>query len=143
MKYTIYYSIWDKNDKGVPSSHDLLKLAVERCLDCEVENFSVCKKEPHGKPYIEELPDVHFSISHAGDYWACAIGENEVGLDLQDYRKRNYEKIAKRFFHPSETEWLRSHDEDDFFLIWAMKESYVKYTGDGLSKGLDYFSVVD
>ncbi|MCD8300780.1 MAG: 4'-phosphopantetheinyl transferase superfamily protein [Clostridiales bacterium] len=145
MEYTIYYCYWDKNIKGAGAltSHDMLKLAVEKYLVHEFEPFTVCKKEPHGKPYIAELPDVHFSISHAGAYWACAIGDAEVGLDLQDYRKRHYEEIAERFFHPSEIEWLKNRNESGFFRIWARKESYVKYTGEGLSRGLDYFSVIN
>ncbi len=106
-------------------------------------SLTICTDTPHGKPYIKELPNVHFSISHSGNIWACAMGETPVGLDIQTEGKVDAEKIARRFFHPSEIAWLQEHGWEQFARIWAKKESYVKLTGDGLSKGLDYFSVVD
>ncbi len=141
MRVRIYYCEWNRD--GGPSSHDLLRSAVEADLGRVVSSFSVCRNKEHGKPYIKELPDLPFSITHSGGFWVCAVGEGEVGLDLQEVRDRETEKIARRFFHPSETAWLRSRGPDEFFRLWAAKESYVKYTGEGLTKGLDYFSVID
>ncbi len=143
MLFQIFHCCWDKNAQDAPTSHELLRRVLECYLRREVESFTVCSDTPHGKPYVAELPDVHFSISHAGGYWVCAVGGAEVGLDLQDFRKIDYEHIAKRFFHPTEIEWLKGRGETDFFRIWARKESYVKFTGEGLSRGLDYFSVVE
>ncbi len=138
----IYYCAW--GGESVAPSHGLLKRAVETFLGEPLDAFSVCTDSDHGKPYIKELPDVHFSITHAGGFWACAVGTDQVGLDLQEVRDCETDRIAERFFNPSETEWLREHgSREDFFRIWAKKESYVKYTGDGLSRGLDYFSVTD
>ncbi len=137
----IYYCKWDLGS-GI-ASHDLLKHAVEVYLSEDQASFTVCSDGDHGKPYVKELPDVHFSITHSGGYWACAVGDCEVGLDLQEVRDRETDKIAQRFFRPSEIAWLKDKDVGEFFRIWAMKESYIKYTGKGLTEGLDYFSVVD
>ncbi len=137
----IYYCAWARDAE--PESHELLRRAVEAYLGKSVPSITVCREEEYGKPYIMELPDVHFSITHSGGWWLCAVGRQEVGLDLQEVRDRETEKIAQRFFHPSETAWLRTQDGDAFFKIWAAKESYVKYTGEGITKGLDYFSVID
>ena len=41
-----------------------------------------------------------------------------------------------------EVEWLEQHGYENFCRLWAYKESYVKYTGIGLVKGMDYYSVV-
>ncbi len=142
MEIKIYYCEWDRENG--PASHDLLRRAVEDFLGGYRGAFTVCADTAHGKPYVKELPDVHFSITHGGGIWACAVGGCEAGLDLQEVRERKTEPIAQRFFHPSEIAWLAEHDSpEEFFRIWAKKESYVKYTGTGLSEGLDYFSVVD
>ncbi|MCD8150078.1 MAG: 4'-phosphopantetheinyl transferase superfamily protein [Clostridiales bacterium] len=137
----IYVYPWD-GEKEIPS-HELLRRAVGRYLGREIRDCTVCRKEEHDKPYIEELLDVHFSISHSGGYWACAVCDAEVGLDLQEVRTAREEKVARRFFHPAEIAWLEEHGFDEFSRLWAYKESYVKYTGAGLRDGLDYFSVVD
>ncbi len=141
MKVRIYYREWDGAKRA--ASDDLLRQAVGRYLGTGPVTFPVCRDGKYGKPYITELQNVHFSITHAGEFWACAVGDGEVGLDLQEDRNRETEAIAKRFFHSSEIRWLASHDREEFFRIWAMKESYVKYTGKGLREGLDYFSVVE
>lgn len=97
-----------------------------------------------GKPFFPNAPHIKFSISHSGDYWACAFGSSEVGLDIQEHKKCRYRDISKRFFNPAEAEYLetRGYAPEEFFRIWAAKESYVKFTGKGLSQGLAGFSVL-
>ncbi|MCC8029612.1 MAG: 4'-phosphopantetheinyl transferase superfamily protein [Lachnospiraceae bacterium] len=163
MKTIIFYCDWDKKTK----SHELLRLALGRYLGRDIEKITVCRREEepgkacagevrqsrnaagadgregYGKPYVKELPYVHFSISHSGNVWTCAVSGTEVGLDLQIRHTGDSEKLARRFFHPNEIRWLEQHGFDEFSRLWAYKESYVKYTGIGLKDGLDYFSVVD
>ena len=49
--------------------------------------------------------------------------------------------LAKRFF--SLEEYKRIHSLDSFYEIWSKKEAYLKYTGIGLVKGLDFFTIYD
>jgi len=100
-------------------------------------------RDDKGKPYFPSIPDLHFSLSHSGDYGACAFYGQPVGLDLQLHTPCRREAIARRFFHPDEQTFLERHSFVPFFQIWTAKESYLKYTGDGLSGGLSKFSVVD
>lgn len=102
----------------------------------------LARRDPHAKPYLSALPELKFSISHSGEWWACAVSDAEVGLDIQEHHTRNQERVARRFFHPDEVAWLERHGFEAFSRLWTYKESYVKYTGDGLRRGLDYFSVV-
>lgn len=98
------------------------------------------QKGSHGKPYFPDCPWLHFSISHSGEYWACAMALTEVGLDLQVHTKGRKERISARFFHPQENEYLRSSGYRGFFDIWAAKESYVKYTGQGIDENFAAFT---
>lgn len=96
-----------------------------------------------GKPYFAAAPGLHFSLSHSGDYAACAFYEQPVGLDLQVHSRCDKAAIARRFFHPGEYAYLEAENFESFFAVWAAKESYVKYTGTGIAGGLNRFSVVD
>lgn len=98
------------------------------------------QKGAHGKPYFPDCPWLHFSISHSGEYWACAMAPTEVGLDLQLHTKGRKERISARFFHPQEYEYLRRSGYRGFFDIWAAKESYVKYTGQGIDENFASFT---
>ena len=99
----------------------------------------------YGKPYLPRLPGFHFSLSHSGDTALCAVSPQEIGCDIEE--PRGYDpKIARRFFHPAEQDWLFSHPEpeqaDAFFRLWTCKESFIKALGLGLSQPLESFSVI-
>lgn len=137
----IYIYSWSSEKEIL--SHELLRRVICRYLGREIEKITVCRDDEFGKPYLAEWPDIHFSISHSGGFWACAVSHAEVGLDLQEVKNAREEKLARRFFHPSEIAWLTEHGFEEFFRLWAYKESYVKFTGVGMRDGLDYFSVVN
>ena len=42
-------------------------------------------------------------------------------------------KLADRFFHPEEADWIRQGEiRDQFFRIWTAREAWAKYNGTGL-----------
>lgn len=84
------------------------------------------------KPYVEA--DVHFSVSHSGDYFVCIIADCPVGIDVQERRKTAAVKIAERYFTKSEQEYVERNGEDGFFRLWTRKEAYSKLTGEGIGE---------
>lgn len=93
--------------------------------------------EANGKPVCAGGPAV--SITHAGGYVAaCLAGEGEIGIDLEvvDLR-RHAPKVARRFFSTAEADWLESQPADRFFMLWVLKEAYVKALGAGIFGGLN------
>ena len=95
-----------------------------------------------GKPFFQEWSEIHFSVSHSEDIWACGIATQTLGLDIQRHARCNQSGIAKRFFHVAEYQHLEKNGYGDFFDIWAAKESYVKFTGSGIDDEFSSFSVV-
>lgn len=97
-----------------------------------------------GKAYLPEEPHVHFNLSHSGEYVCCAVGDEPVGVDIQE-KLKGKEKIAERFFTPGDRQMLRGlaekEREDLFFRMWSVKESYVKLTGEGMARGLSGFEI--
>ncbi|MEE1164345.1 MAG: 4'-phosphopantetheinyl transferase superfamily protein [Lachnospiraceae bacterium] len=117
-----------------------------------------------GKPFFPDLPQIHFSLSHSGEYIACAFSDEEVGLDLQECSRPRTSifRIAKRFFSQAEYEAILALSADKaaescindsgsdspgnpddpeclslFYRLWSIKEAYLKYLGCGLRGGLD------
>ena len=116
-----------------------------------------------GKPFIPGLPDIHFNLSHSGDYIACAFSDREVGLDLQEQARTHTSilHIAKRFFSAKEYEAIQALPAEDpsvvpgrhsisttdsdnsacrlplFYNLWTIKEAYLKYLGCGLRGGMN------
>ena len=115
------------------------------------EKKAVFETNQNGKPHIlhgdrdSGLPPLHFNLSHSGDYAMCVIGNNPAGCDVERVRKIDL-KIADRFFAPSEIELIKTQPTSEaqintFFRLWTLKESYIKAEGQGLSMGLNTFSV--
>ncbi|MBO4852621.1 MAG: 4'-phosphopantetheinyl transferase superfamily protein [Schwartzia sp.] len=80
------------------------------------------------------------SLSHSGPYIAVAVGDAPVGVDVERKRKAP-SGVAKRWFRPEENAFLQSLSEEAypsaFFRLWTIKEAALKYTGEGLSGGLE------
>ena len=137
--------IFDIHDARSPGQR-LLKAVSEYCGE-DVQGELHVERTHKGKPYFPDLPGIQFSISHSGGYWACTVAEESVGLDLQEYALLKgetpdkaavrFSKLAHRFFHPLEAEFVEWDRFHNFFTAWAAKEAYVKYTGQGIDK---YFS---
>lgn len=89
----------------------------------------------NGKPNVVGEKNIHFNISHSGEYAVCAVCDTPVGVDIEKIREVDFRRIAKRYFRENEAEKIA--DIDDFFSLWTKKESYLKMTGDGISGGLD------
>lgn len=101
------------------------------------EQTAVILQDKHGKPYLSEYPQYHFSLSHSGDYAVCVLTDAPVGVDIEQVRVLDWERAAKRAFATAQCEWLRSQPEkertDAFFGLWTERESRLKQSGSGLS----------
>lgn len=94
-----------------------------------------------GKPYLRDYP-FYFNLSHSGNYVVCALSRQEVGVDIQQYRRTDIDRLADRFFSAEEKDTLKAcHDrrerEQLFYQLWTRKEAYGKLTGQGIAAVID------
>lgn len=96
------------------------------------------EKEAHGKPYFREFPGVQFSISHSGGYAACALSSVPCGLDIQEIRPIRTRRLLERTMTQEEQENIENAEnpEWEFCKYWAMKESFLKLTGEGITRSM-------
>ncbi|MEG0370695.1 MAG: 4'-phosphopantetheinyl transferase superfamily protein, partial [Clostridium sp.] len=121
------------------------EILLHRALSLHNIDLSKCNimTKEHGKPYIQGK-NIHYNLSHSGEYVVCAISSNPVGIDIEKLRSINI-NIVNRFYSEDEKTYIESLDKDKvldgFFRIWSCKESYIKYNGLGLSIPLNSFTV--
>ena len=96
----------------------------------------------HEKPYLADGV-MFFSVSHSGDIVAIAVDDYEVGCDVEAIPSEDRLKIADRFYHKREREYVSASDDNlrAFCRIWTRKEAYLKMTGEGISNDLTSFDV--
>jgi 4'-phosphopantetheinyl transferase len=84
-------------------------------------------------------------MSHSGDFWAVAIGERELGLDIELIDPAFDRAGTIGLFAPGEQQALAALSGqaalDAFFACWTRKEAFVKAIGLGLSHPLSAFEV--
>ncbi|MFD0772071.1 MULTISPECIES: 4'-phosphopantetheinyl transferase family protein [unclassified Bacillus (in: firmicutes)] len=99
----------------------------------------------YGKPFVENLSDFHFNISHSGEWVVCATANSNVGIDIEKVSEIEALKLANEFFSEEEFYDLSNIDSDEqvnyFYDLWTLKESYIKTIGKGLYIPLNSFSI--
>lgn len=91
----------------------------------------------YGKPYLWDSPNVHFNISHSGQYVACAVADRPVGIDVQVIGAY-WPEVAVRVCSEEELSRIRTSDDPaaEFTKLWTRKEAYLKMLGRGIAGGL-------
>ncbi len=113
--------------------------AALHCMGVEDLTF-----EPNGKPVAGSC---YVSISHSGECVAVCRNEEPIGIDIEKITKRDFEKLANRYFKGEELEYFNAHPTAEvFFEIWTKKEAYSKIDGKGVGEivtGFDVFSLAN
>lgn len=93
---------------------------------------------PKGKPYLANSA-LYFSLSHSGEYAACAIDKKAVGVDIQKIVAVSPRAVS-RFCTVAEQQYLDASSNlyRDIICLWALKESWLKATGNSAA---DMFKV--
>lgn len=87
-------------------------------------------KNEHGKLFLRNSQK-HLSISHSDCWTGLALGNINLGFDLQVYKSK-IQNIASRFLSDDEHHQMITHGFDslqDLCLAWAMKEAIYKQYG--------------
>lgn len=104
-------------------------LALNACL----RTVGLCERDvtvltdAHGKPFLKDHPAVHFSISHSGEWAVCALDDAPIGVDIEQIRSIDTERLATKTFGMT-----APVTPETFFSMWTHKESYLKAIGVGL-----------
>lgn len=132
---------WDKTEGNVPLQKiEAAKVnweMVQEYFKAEGKDAS-CKFGKNGKPSFLHYPQIHFNLSHSGEFVVAAFDLAPVGVDIQ-VRRKIKDNTAKQFLHKKElaevftdTRW--EEREELLCRLWAIKESYIKLTGEGMRK---------
>lgn len=130
-KYTLY--------------HAALRIILSGVVGVSPHKLSLSLADK-GKPYLTDFPGIHFNLSHAGEMAVLAVADVPIGIDVEWIKvKQDCLALARRFFHYDEVKYLEglpSHKLlNSFFGIWVAKEAFVKALGEGISFGLNKFSI--
>ena len=128
----------------------ILSLGAGILLDFALQkNYGLREKDmeyvsgKNGKPFFKNHPEIYFNISHSKSCVICSVSDNPTGCDTEKISTADL-RIANRFFAEKEKNFVFSQKNNEeqnesFYRIWTLKESYIKHTGKGLAQGLASF----
>ena len=126
-----------------------LRRLLGQYLDVAPPDIALTADE-HRKPHVAEkhaASTVQFNVSHSGELAVIGFATGcKVGVDVEQLRDvHQLEQIARRFFHPSETNAVLAAPEPsrnlNFLRCWTGKEAVLKAVGTGILANLAGFQV--
>ena len=99
------------------------------------------------KPYIKstDKTDLHYNISHSGDWILLAIANSEIGADTEQVNPAyHYHEVLQDNFSRDEINYIEQGiSAERFFMLWTRKEALTKATGKGLDEYLKLIPCLD
>lgn len=89
-----------------------------------------------GKPQLPRPAGVHFNVAHSGDWVLVAVGEREVGVDLEQQQPDfDFASVVAHCFSAAEQQGIYQSAEprEAFYSLWTRLEARAKAMGGGLS----------
>jgi 4'-phosphopantetheinyl transferase len=93
---------------------------------------------PDAPPAVEGQPQWHLSISHSGEWIACAVAHGPIGLDLEaPRRQRDIPGLVSLSCTPGEQRMFEGLGQQErealFYELWTVKESWLKRRGEWIA----------
>ena len=145
MSCTVYINRFDYT--GIPrggrkaaeskNGRELLARAVNDMYGIALSSLPI-ELGAHGKPYFGTRSEIKFNISHSGDYAAAAVSDCETGVDIQTMRPIK-DSMIQKLCSDTELRYVSSSSDKSraFIHLWALKESYIKAIGLGMTFPMD------
>lgn len=128
------------------SGRAALRRVVASCLGQDPRSMLITY-EPGGKPVLSGR-ELHFNLSHSGEYAVLAVAEHEVGIDIEQGRPGlSVDDLLRAICTP--IEWQASvslpleQRRERLLQTWCRKEAWSKAVGVGLQQDFRDIAIVD
>lgn len=142
-RVNVYYMYCPRELCPEENYHRYQQKLADRILNLGLRNMfrvdgtrKTVEKGRHGKPYLKGMEQYQYNISNTEGMVVCALSDVSVGVDVE--RKKPFrESILRKCASPLEKEYIlsgadKAQQEERFFRLWTLKESYIKMTGEGM-----------
>lgn len=102
-----------------------------------IEDLPLFDYEGNGKPFLVNHPEIHFNMSHADSVVICGVDTHPIGVDVEMLQNYSPDIVAYTM-NEEESKCIATAPDPaiEFCRLWTMKESYLKFTGEGLRDDL-------
>ncbi len=123
--------------------HSWLHLLLQRECGLSATDCQRLFRSPNGKWQLPPSYPLLFTLAHTKGWAIFSFDAYPVGVDIEllggRKRERALIEIAKRYFSQCEYSFItaeRELSQERFFMLWTLKESYIKERGETLATSL-------
>jgi 4'-phosphopantetheinyl transferase len=134
-----------KDQQRFITSHAALRFLLGKYLKLSPKKIQFVADQ-NKKPLLDEHDNLHFNISHSGDWILIAISNFSIGIDVEKIENDfSYQEILSLNFSKKEIEFIKNSNQPrkNFYLLWTRKESLMKATAKGIDDKLNSISALD
>lgn len=123
-------------------SRAALKQVLAGFLKTAAAGIEFCYSK-HGKPFLQDDPELKFSIAHSGDAFVIGVSRgDDIGIDVEQLdREADLSKLQTYLFTTAELIHFKGIDphlrKNVFINSWTKKEAVLKATGEGLTRAMN------
>lgn len=126
-----------------PKLHTLDACIQDFTKRYKLDNTWYLYKTANGKPIILNN-DFYYSKTITAAFSTYAFSLNPISIDIQKFEENiDFLKIANRFYHHKEAEYVKHHGIQSFYEIWCLKECYIKFFDLRIEKDFQHFSILE
>ncbi len=118
------------------AGHGLARRVLVEHLGSELSDWrlNAASGEPPG---VADHPDLYLSLTHSGEWYACALSDQPIGVDIEVLKtQRDVPAMAEIICNKAEIHQLSDLNEakqaSHFARLWTLKEAALKQQGLGL-----------
>lgn len=111
-----------------------LRLLLGGCLGLPPTALHFAPGDNH-KPILATAPELHYNVSHSGNWVLIAIAAVAVGVDVEKINAQfPFEEVLEHSFSEPERMFIGRHPAQPaaFYRLWTRKEAFVKATAQGI-----------
>ena len=104
------------------------------------------KPGPNKKPWLREAPDLHYNVTHAGNWILLAVAPAEVGIDVERLDPAfTFQEVLDHSCSPAERSFINRSPVPyrAFYQLWTRKEALVKATAQGIDAEFSQVPALD
>lgn len=91
----------------------------------------------HGKPYLSQELNMHFNLSHSGNFLCFGMAPVPLGVDIEAHKNIEFMDVARTVYTTGEIARISQipaiETPELFYSFWTRKEAFIKCQGYGLS----------
>ncbi|MDX1921271.1 MAG: 4'-phosphopantetheinyl transferase superfamily protein [Candidatus Caenarcaniphilales bacterium] len=116
-----------KSQKEFLIGRVILRSLLAQKLNCQA-NQIIIENSSKGRPEVVfPKTTLSFSLSHSAGCLVLIISSNNVAIDLEFLKLRDFKRIAEKNFSKKEKDFINSNPVvQNFYVIWTLKEALAK-----------------